>query len=150
MKKHRYLFSGLLMVIFFSLPIVSEGKLKGTWCVGREGLVISFFGKDSLSVSSRRDETMQGLGRYEKRDSLLITTITNEDLKIEMGYRYKWKSDSLIRAKILYVSVNGDSINHPRRWLRMRLCDPDNFDFNDTTEVYDDEEAEEPSSKPEK
>lgn len=122
---------------------MSKSKFQGTWCVGREGLVISFIGKDSLDVWSKRDESMKGNGTYENKDSMLVAKIKNEDLNIEMGYKYKWKTDSLIRAKILYITINEDSVNHPHRWLRMRKCDPETYDPDNELEDELDEEAEE-------
>jgi hypothetical protein len=110
--------------------------LTGTWCVGREGLVISFGGKDSIRVTSSSDESIDGRGTYTKKGETLTATLTNEDLTLRMGYRYQIKPDSSIRARILFFTVNGDSVNHPVRWLQMKRCDPSKGIFP----VFDDDD----------
>ncbi len=116
-----------LIVLSIGLYAVAEntGTFSGTWCVGGQGLVISFLGKDSLSVTNVADESMKGVGTYEQKDTLLFASVANDELDIGMGYQYKIRSDSLVQAKFLYLTVNGDSVNHPVQWLQMRRCDPD-------------------------
>lgn len=132
-KKMKFNTVMLSIISFFSV-IASDDFFTGTWCVGAERLVIAFSGKDSLYVSSKRDETIQGKGTYEKTDSTLTATIINDDLTLKMGYLYKKKSDDMIRAKIEYITVDGDSVNHRRRWMRMEKCDPEKFVFPEETE----------------
>lgn len=114
-----------LCLAAFNAAAAPADIFKGTWCVGREGLVISFSGKDSISVSSLSDESVNGRGTYEKKGQSLTATLTNEDLLLKMGYQYEVKQDSSIRARITFFTVNGDSVNHPKRWLRMKRCDPE-------------------------
>ena len=138
MKKVKFIIVFLSVTLFF-LTVSSGDFLLGTWCIGDERLIITFSTGDSLYVSSKRDETIQGRGTYEKTDSTLTATILNEDLILKMGYRYKKKSDDMLRAKIAYITVDGDSVNHPRRWMKMEKCDPEKYVFPE--EVEDDKES---------
>lgn len=124
----------LISILLLFTTIASDDIFTGTWCIGAERLIITFTGKDSLHVSSKRDETIQGKGTYEQTDSTLTATILNEDLILKMGYRYKKKSDDMLRAKIAYITVDGDSVNHPRRWMKMEKCDPEKYAFPEETE----------------
>jgi hypothetical protein len=134
MKKEIPFFIVILSIISFITTVASDDFFTGTWCIGAERLIITFAAKDSLYVTSKRDETIQGKGTYEKTDSTLTATIKNDDLTLKMGYRYKKKSADMLRAKIAYITVDGDSVNHPRRWMRMEKCDPEKFVFPEETE----------------
>ncbi len=121
-------------VVFASLVVLgiglyagaeTNGLFSGTWCVGGQGLVISFLGEDSLSFANLADESMKGIGTFEQKDSVLYASVANDELDIGMGYQYKVRNDSIIQAKFLFLTVNGDSVNHPVQWLQMRRCDPD-------------------------
>ncbi len=137
MKIKRNIIVTVLTILGLFTTIASDNLFSGTWCIGDERLVITFKGKDSLEVSSLRDETIQGNGTYQKNDSTLFATVLNEDLELKMGYRYKKKDKSTIKTKIIFITVDGDSVNHPRRWMRMEKCDPDTFSIPE-----EDEEAE--------
>jgi hypothetical protein len=127
-----------------SMPTAGESPtFEGSWCVGREGLLITFTGRDSLSVTNLRDESVQGSGTYVADDSMLTATMSTEELTLEMGYQYRWSNDSLLRAKITYFTIDGDSVNHPRRWLRMRRCDPASMDLEEMATEEDEEPLEE-------
>ncbi len=124
----------LSKIVFASLVVLGTGLhvgaeinrlFSGTWCVGGQGLVISFLGEDSLSVTNVADESMKGIGTFEQKDSVLYASVSNDELDIGMGYQYKVRNDSIIQAKFLFLTVNGDSVNHPVQWLQMRRCDPD-------------------------
>ena len=120
----------LLLTILLYIPASSKNDFfTGTWCIGDERLIITFTDKDSINVTSMKDETINGKGTYEKKDSTLIATLLNDDLELKMGYRYKRKSNSKIRAKIIFFTVDGDSVNHPNRWMRMERCDPESYTF---------------------
>ncbi len=114
-----------LLALALAAPSSPGDLFSGTWCVGQEGLVITFVGKDSMHVTSLTDESINGWGTYKKKGTRLTATLTNEDLELTMGYRYKVQEDSSIRAKILFFTVDGDSVNHPQRWMRMSKCDPE-------------------------
>ena len=116
-----------IMVFSIGLSVAAENErmFSGTWCIGGQGLVISFLGNDSLSVTNVADESMEGIGTFEQKDSLLYASVANDELDIGMGYQYKIRSDSIVQAKFLFLTVNGDSVNHPVQWLQMRRCDPD-------------------------
>jgi hypothetical protein len=130
--KQFYLYSIPILALLLSIPVASKDDFfTGTWCIGDERLIITFTGKDSLRVTSMKDETINGSGTYEKKDSTLIATLLNDDLELKMGYRYKQKSSSRVRAKIIFFTVDGDSVNHPNRWMRMERCDPESFKFPD-------------------
>ena len=122
-----------LFSILFVTAISSEDYFKGTWCVGEERLIITFKGGDSLYVSSKKDEAIQGKGTYTKTDSTFTATIKNEDLTLVMGYRYQKKSKNILRAKITFITVDGDSVNHRRRWMKMERCDPKKYVFPEDT-----------------
>ena len=100
----------------------AERTLRGTWCLEQEELVLSFFGKDSVRVSSTADDGVNGAGKYAKQDTMFIATITGDSLEIVMGYRYEWKSDTTIEARTLFVTVNGDSVNVTSEPIAMRRC----------------------------
>jgi hypothetical protein len=104
----------------------------GKWCVSNEGLVISFSGKDSMSIGSHRDKQTLGSGTFAKTDSLLTASVVKDSLPIEMVYLYKVQNDSTIKAKIISMVVDGDSADHPTRWLLMQRCNPCTFVFADT------------------
>jgi hypothetical protein len=123
--KHKLCAAAVMMILYsLALSSSSDKIFSGTWCVGREGLVISFIGKDSIRVTSLSDESVDGQGTYSRKGATLNAKLTSEELELNMGYKYKVREDSSIKAKILFFTVNGDSVNHPRRWLRMRRCDP--------------------------
>lgn len=132
MKTRTVSISLQLILLLFMTTVLSGDFFSGTWCIGDEKLVITFTGEDSLSVSSSRDESIGGEGTYEKKDSLFIATLINDELELKMGYRYKKKNNSSIRAKIAFLIVDGDSVNHPRRWMRMERCNPDTMTVEDT------------------
>ncbi|MBD3391512.1 MAG: hypothetical protein GF418_05645 [Chitinivibrionales bacterium] len=122
-RMHCAVISLVLSVVPRAVP--SEDLFSGTWCVGRQGLVISFIGGDTVHVTSLNDASIDGWGTYTRDGSRLTATMTNEDLELKMGYKYRVKEDATIRAKILFFTVDGDSVNHPHRWLRMQRCDPE-------------------------
>ena len=124
----------VISIILLFSTVSSDDFFTGTWCIGAERLIITFSSGDSLYVTSKRDETIQGKGTYEETDSTLTATILNEDLILKMGYRYKKKSDDMLRVKIAYITVDGDSVNHPRRWMKMEKCDPEKYIFPEETE----------------
>lgn len=126
MQSHLARFHAFVLAVALacaSLSADGERTFAGSWCVSGEGLVITFFSADSLHVKSLHDESISGAGVYTLSDSLLHASIENEDLALEMGYRYAWQADTLVRAKIMFFKVNGDSVNHPRQWLRMSKCE---------------------------
>lgn len=126
----------IITVIFVSVAIVTAEKnpLKGTWCIGNQRLVIEFLNKDSIHITSRSDESINGHGTFTSQDSSFIATIINDDLELKMGYLYKMKDERRLKAKITFFTVDGDSVDHPDRWLRMEKCNPDKFDFEGAEE----------------
>jgi hypothetical protein len=103
----------------------SKNIFQGTWCMGGEGLIISFMGKDSISVTThKKDGSMSGVGTYVKGDSLLNATVSNQDLNLKLGFLYKIRDAQTIRAKMYYLMVDGEKIDHPSRWMRLRRCNP--------------------------
>lgn len=141
-KRNFYISISFILCLF--IGVISDDFFSGTWCIGDERLIITFKGKDSLHVSSLRDETIKGKGTYEKKDSTLIATMVNDDLTLKMGYRYKQsRRKNTIKAKIIFWTVDGDSVDLPRRWMRMEKCDPDTFSFPEDTESEENTESEE-------
>jgi hypothetical protein len=100
----------------------AERTLRGTWCLAEEELVLTFVGKDSVRVTSTVDDGVNGTGRYAKQDTMFVATIQGDSLQVVMGYRYEWKSDSVIEARTLFVTVNGDSVNVTAEPISMRRC----------------------------
>ncbi len=128
--KRTHIFVLVLLTILLYIPASSKDDFfTGTWCIGDERLIITFTGQDSLHIASLKDESINGTGTYEKKDSTLIATILNDELELKMGYKYKKKSNSKIKAKIFFFTVDGDSVNHPHRWMRMERCDPKSYSF---------------------
>lgn len=122
--------------IFYFALILSAGILSaakdpftGTWCIGNQRLVIDFIGADSIHISSRADESINGRGTFIKDDTTFTATLINDELELKMGYRYKLRDEKRLKAKITFFTVDGDSVDHPDRWLRMEKCNPDEFDF---------------------
>lgn len=140
MKTTATFVPALMALLFLFTTVISEDFFSGTWCIGDERLIISFSGKDSLYVSSLKDETIQGKGTYELKDSLLIANMVNDELTLRMGYRYKKRNNKTLRAKIIFFTVDGDSVNHPRRWMRMEKCDPKTYVFPEDSTSESDEE----------
>lgn len=138
MKKHLFLLSSLFITLTFFTSVSSGDMFSGTWCIGDERLILTFKSTDSLFVSSLRDETIQGKGTYQKNDSTFIATMQNNDLELKMGFRYKKHDKNTLKAKITYFTVDGDSVNHPRRWMRMERCDPDTFKFPEEPKIPQD------------
>lgn len=64
-----------------------------------------------------------------KNDTSFTATLINDDLELKMGYRYKMRDENRLKAKITFFTVDGDSVDHPERWLRMEKCNPEDFDF---------------------
>jgi hypothetical protein len=125
MHRLPILFSAALAVALCTArPAVSGRLFSGTWCVGHEGLVITFIGKDSIQVKSLSDTSINGQGTYVSKGQTLTATMHNKDVELKMGYRFQARPDSTIRAKIDFFTVNGDSVNHPKQWLRMKRCNP--------------------------
>ena len=103
---------------------ISAKSLDGTWCFREEGLVLTFFGADSVRVSSENEEGISGLGTFAKKDTAFEASITNDGLVIKLGYRYDWVNDTLITARTLFISVNGDTVNNPTEPFPMVKCGP--------------------------
>jgi hypothetical protein len=94
-------------------------SLLGTWIVGDAGLVLTFFGKDSISVTSVTDSSVKGNGTYIKNDSTFSTTINNNDIIMKMQYRFRWKTKDSIEAQAILFTVNGDTVDSPKDWALM-------------------------------
>lgn len=124
MKKKAIVIS-IYVLCFVFTQTSSEDVFSGTWCIGDERLIIDFKGIDSLHFYSIKDESINGYGNYEKTDSTITATVKNDDLNLSMGYRYKRKKRGSLRAKIIFFTIDGDSVDHPNRWMRMERCNPD-------------------------
>jgi hypothetical protein len=118
----KFILFASIWTLFASSVSYADKSFTGTWCVGEEGLIINFLGKDSVAVRSKNDETMQGRGTYTVKDSLLTTSIANGDIIIAMGYRYSWKNDSSVTARVVFFTVNGDSADFAPRPLTINRC----------------------------
>jgi len=143
MKKNSIIVASLLSILFIITSVIPDDFFSGTWCIGDERLTITFSGNDSLYISSLKDESIQGKGTYEIKDSILIANVVNDELKLSMGYRYKKKNKKALKAKIIFLTVDGDSVNHPRRWMRMERCNPDTYVFPEDSSSESGEDSEE-------
>ncbi len=143
MKKTSIAVASFLSILLMSTSVIPDDFFSGTWCIGDERLIITFSGKDSLSISSLKDESIQGKGTYEIKDSTLIANVINEELELRMGYRYKKKNKKTLKAKIIFLTVDGDSVNHPRRWMRMERCNPETYVFPEDSSSESGEDSEE-------
>jgi hypothetical protein len=115
----------VILVCF--LPTVFAGTTKkvdfnGTWCAGTDGLILTFFAKDSLQVGSTADESIKGYGVYKRTDSTFSATVKNGDVTMEMMYRYLSKGADTVSAKAMYFLVDGDSAEVPVDWIDMTRC----------------------------
>lgn len=130
-NKHMHrkinLLYALILIIFIFIPVTSEDFFSGTWCIGDERLVITFKDSDTLQFYSLEDESINGKGTYEGTDSTLTAIVANDELEVRLGYRYRKKNNSKLKAKFLFFIIDGDSVDHPRRWMRMERCNPDTF-----------------------
>lgn len=114
-----------LAVICFATTIfsVEKNSFIGTWCVGDDGLVLTFSGKDTLMVASLSDSSMKGRGTYQKDDTTFLTTINTQDgISMQMKYRYRWKDKNIVEAQAIYMTANGESVDAPKEWNTMTRC----------------------------
>jgi len=115
----------LLALIATGMLVAASAALKaptGTWCIDREGLIISFRTKDSLTVRSSSDETVNGDGTYSVKDSIVAATVANGDVVIRLSYQFRWKNDSTIMARPVFFAVNADTIAKPDSLMIMKRC----------------------------
>jgi len=114
----------LILTVFIVATIsgTEKGSLNGTWCVGEDGLVLTFSGVDSLLVSSKSDASVKGSGTYTRTDSSFTATVINGDLSMKMKYSYKWYSNDSIGAKAEFFTINEESVNYPTEWMSMKRC----------------------------
>ena len=134
MYRGTFIFIFLICLLFFLVPASSKSIFSGTWCIGDERLVITFKGSDTINFYSLRDEAISGDGTYIITDSTLTAIVQNDDLELRMGYKYKKRNNASLRAKFLFFTVDGDSVDHPKRWMRMEQCNPDTLSAEDTSD----------------
>ena len=116
----------LIITVFGHLTsVISAEKapsLNGTWCVGEEGFILRFSGKDSLHVTSSTDESIQAEGSYNKNDTSFTATVKNGDVTMKMKYLYRWCSKDSIKAKAEQFTINDEPVNSPEEWMFMVRC----------------------------
>jgi len=112
----------LAALVCCAAPANAERTLTGTWCLEEEELQITFTGKDSVKVRSTAEDGVNGSGSFRKQDTMFVATIAADSLEVKMGYRYTWKTDSLIQARTLFMTINGDSVNVPGTDVMMKRC----------------------------
>jgi hypothetical protein len=127
LRKGRKMVKSLLLIIssmtlIFSAVPEKKNSLIGTWCANDNGLILTFSGKDSLSVESVSDSSIKGNGTYSKTDSTFIATINNNEIVMKMQYRYHWKGKDSIEAQAIQFSVNGELVDSPKEWATMKRC----------------------------
>ncbi|HEX2957791.1 MAG TPA: hypothetical protein VHO70_13230 [Chitinispirillaceae bacterium] len=115
----------LILACFISTAFSGSTKkvdFNGTWRAGTDGLILTFFAKDSLQVGSSSDESIKGYGVYKRTDSTFSATVKNGGVTMEMMYRYHSKGVDTVSAKALYFLVDGDSVEVPVDWIDMTRC----------------------------
>lgn len=117
----------LIIALFCCLSSSFSGNNKpvdfnGTWCAGSDGLILTFFAKDSLLVGSSSDESIKGNGVYKRTDTTFSATVKNGDVTMAMKYRYLSKSTDTVSAQAIYFRVDGDSVQVPEEWVDMTRC----------------------------
>jgi hypothetical protein len=112
----------MLTIAYSGAPEKTAGTLAGRWCVGDNGLILTFTGKDTMSVASLTDSTTKGSGTYQKDDSTFSATIMNSDMVMKMKYRYRWKAKESIEAQAIIFTVNNDTVDSPKEWTTMTRC----------------------------
>ena len=130
----KFIFLLFISLFVLPAPVSSDSIFSGTWCIGDERLVINFKGSDTLNFYSLRDESIRGVGTYIITDSTLTAVVQNDDLELKMGYRYKRRKNASLRAKFMFFTIDGDSVDHPRRWMRMEQCNPDTLSEEETSD----------------
>ncbi len=115
----------IIVAILTAASVINAEKsatLNGTWCVGEEGFVLRFSGKDSLHVTSSTDESIQAEGSYKKSDTSFTATVINGDVTMKMRYLYRWCSSDSIKAKAEQFTINDEPVNSPEEWMFMVRC----------------------------
>ncbi len=106
----------------FTVNMAKTNSLNGTWCVGEEGFVLTFSGKDSLRVTSNTDESINAEGTYQKNDTSFTAKLINGDVSMKMKYRYRWVGSDSIKALAEQFTINDEQINSPTEWMYMVRC----------------------------
>lgn len=122
MKRSIYMFLSVYFCLLGLIVAQGNNTLLGTWCVGEDGLVLTFEGEDTLKVASFSDESVSGTGIYKKNDSAFTATVANGDVEMKMRYRYQWAGDDTVKAKAEFFTINGDSVSFPEEWMSMTRC----------------------------
>lgn len=117
------LLSVVLLIGAFSINNAKTKSLDGTWCVGEEGFVLTFSGKDSLHVTSKSDESIKANGTYLKNDTSFSATVINGDVVMKIKYRYQWAGDDSVKALAEQFLINDEPVNSPTEWMFMVKCD---------------------------
>jgi hypothetical protein len=99
-------------------------SLSGTWCLKGQDLSIAFLDKDSVRVTSSAKNGVNGAGRYTRQDTMFVATVQSSETTIRMGYRYEWQSDTSIMARLIFMTVDGDSVALADSSVSMRRCGP--------------------------
>ena len=94
----------------------------GTWCVQDQDLVLTFKKGDTLLAAGEAESGISGSGRYTMGDSTFTATVSNGEVTVELGYRYRWESDSVISAQAISLTVNKEPADLPKEWMRMKRC----------------------------
>ncbi len=123
MKKQWYFAVALLCCLSFAFSGTNKSvDFNGTWCAGTDGLILTFFAKDSLQVGSSSDESVKGYGVYKRTDSTFSATVKNGDVTMDIKYRYLTKNVDTVSAQAIYFLVDGDSVQVPSEWIDMMRC----------------------------
>lgn len=122
MKNITLIITAVLLTLTSVISAEKVASLNGTWCVGEEGFILRFSGKDSLHVTSSTDESIQAEGSYKKSDTSFTATVINGDVTMKMRYLYRWCSKDSIKAKAEQFTINDEPVNSPEEWMFMVRC----------------------------
>lgn len=123
--------TAILFIGAFTINMAKTESLNGTWCVGEEGFILTFSGKDSLHVASNNDESIQASGTYQKNDTTFTAKVINGDVTMKMKYRYQWAGSDSIKALAEIFTINDETVNSPTEWMYMIRCsNPSGTDTN--------------------
>jgi hypothetical protein len=122
MKRLSIFVFGLISMLSSAFSGSKIVNFNGTWCAGTDGLLLTFYAKDSLQVGSTSDESTKGIGIYKRTDSTFSATVKNGDVTMDIKYRYLSKGNDTVSAQAIYFRVDGDSVEVPAEWVDMTRC----------------------------
>jgi len=110
------------LILIYGTTSGAQKQLLGTWCVKEQALILTFFKGDSIAVTSEDDSSIHGKGIYSRTDTTFHATVINGDMTLRMMYNYVFMNDSTVKAQAVFMTLNGDSVDHPTELMEMNRC----------------------------